>query len=103
MNSGKTLHEKLCVLARNLWWTWQPEVVDIFRDLEPRRWRELTHNPIALLQEISPAEVERRAEELVLVSRINYAYRRLGEYMTTIHHWGTTNTGPLQVRPVAYF
>jgi starch phosphorylase len=103
MNSGKTLHEKLCVLARNLWWTWQPEVVDIFRDLEPKRWRELTHNPIALLQEISPAEVERRAEELVLVSRINYAYRRLGEYMTTIHHWGTTHTGPLQVRPVAYF
>jgi starch phosphorylase len=103
MNSGKTLHEKLFVLARNLWWTWQPEVVDIFRDLEPKRWRELTHNPIALLQEISPAEVERRAEELVLVSRINYAYRRLGEYMTTIHHWGTTHTGPLQVRPVAYF
>jgi starch phosphorylase len=103
MNAGKTLHEKLSVLSRNLWWTWQPEVVDIFRDLEPKRWRELAHNPVALIQEISPAEVERRAEELVLVSRINYAYRRLGEYMTTIHHWGTTHTGPLQVRPVAYF
>jgi glycogen phosphorylase len=103
LNAGKTLHEKLSVLSRNLWWTWQPEVVDIFRDLEPKRWRELAHNPVALLEEISPDEVERRAEELVLVSRINYAYRRLGEYMTTIHHWGTTHTGPLQVRPVAYF
>jgi starch phosphorylase len=103
MNTGKSLHEKLSVLARNLWWTWQPEVGDIFRDLEPKRWRVLAHNPVALLQEITPAEVEQRAEELVLVSRINYAYRRLGEYMTTIQHWGTTHTGPLQVRPVAYF
>ena len=103
MNSGKTLYEKLLVLSRNLWWSWQPEVVDLFRDLDPKRWRDLTHNPVALLLEISAEEVERRAEELVLVSRINYAYRRLGEYMTTIHHWGTTHTGPLQVRPVAYF
>ena len=54
MNSGKSLHEKLQVLARNLWWTWQPEEGSIFRDLEPIRWRELTHNPVALLQEITP-------------------------------------------------
>ncbi len=102
MNS-KNLYEKLTVLSRNLWWTWQPEVVDLFRDLDPKRWRELAHNPVALLQEVSPEQVEKRAEELVLVSRIHYAYRRLGEYMTTIQHWGTTHTGPLQVRPVAYF
>jgi starch phosphorylase len=102
MNEGKTLYDKLSVLAQNLWWSWQPEVVDLFRDLDPKRWRELAHNPIALLREISPQEVESRAEELVLVSRINYAYRRLGEYMTTIDTWGTTHTGPLQVRPVVY-
>ncbi|MDP6107444.1 MAG: DUF3417 domain-containing protein, partial [Candidatus Brocadiia bacterium] len=32
-------------LARNLYWTWQPEVIDVFRDLDPRLWREVNHNP----------------------------------------------------------
>jgi starch phosphorylase len=103
MNSSKTLYEKLQVLAHNLWWTWQPEIENIFRQLEPQRWRELTHNPVALLQELKPQEVEQRCTELVLDSRINYAFRRLGEYMTATETWGTTHTGPLQVRPVAYF
>ena len=26
-------------LAHNLWWTWQPEVVALFRELDPVRWR----------------------------------------------------------------
>ena len=41
-------YEKLHALARNYWWCWQPEVVAIFRDLEPIRWRELDHNPVLL-------------------------------------------------------
>ena len=36
-------------LARNLWWTWQPEVLGLFRELDPAAWRQLDHNPIALL------------------------------------------------------
>ena len=39
-------------LARNLWWTWHPEVVNLFRDLDPIRWRQLDHNPIALLARV---------------------------------------------------
>src|SRR5213592_3335902 len=61
-----TLHDRLEALARNLWWTWQPEVVALFRELDPVRWRELDHNPIALLAEFTPERLERRTDELVL-------------------------------------
>src|SRR5208282_3452643 len=33
--------EKLWELARNVWWSWDPDSVSLFRDLNPRRWREL--------------------------------------------------------------
>src|SRR3954471_10147344 len=79
--SPQTIYDKCCALARNLWWTWHPEVINLFRDLDPIRWRQLDHNPIALLAEFTPERLELRASELVLYSRINYAYRRLKEYM----------------------
>ena len=95
--------ERLWSLARNLWWSWDDESVSLFRDLDPVRWRELNHNPVSLLAEIPLARIERRARELVLHSRINYAYRRQHEYLQADRTWGATHAGVLRPRPVAYF
>jgi starch phosphorylase len=101
--SRDSLYERIWALARNLWWTWHPEVVSLFRELDPVRWRQLDHNPIALLSEFPSDRLEQRAGELVLSSQINCAYRRLQEYLHSDITWGTTHGGVLRVRPVAYF
>jgi glycogen phosphorylase len=95
--------ERLWALARNLWWSWDQDATSLFRDLDPVRWREINHNPISLLTEIPLARLERRLSELVLHSRINYAYRRQQEYLQSDHTWGATHAGVLRPRPVAYF
>ena len=64
---------------------------------------QLNHNPISLLTEIPLAKLERRAGELVLHGRINYAYRRQQEYLQADRTWGATHAGVLRPRPVAYF
>jgi starch phosphorylase len=97
------LHERLSVLARNLWWAWHPEVISIFTDLDPQAWREVDHNPIAFLARVTPEKIEERATELVLHSRINYAFRRLNEYMNKEKTWGNIHCGNLRSRPVVYF
>lgn len=96
-------YDRIWSLARNLWWAWDPTAESLFRDLDPVRWRELDHNPIALLREISMEQLEERSRRHVLHSTINYTYRRLQEYLTTQQTWGAVNTGVLQARPVAYF
>lgn len=101
--SPQSLYDKCLSLAHNLWWSWQPEVTNLFRDLDPIRWRQLGHNPIALLKEFTPERLELRANELVLYSRINQAYRRLKEYLNPTHTWATTHSGVLGFKPVAYF
>jgi starch phosphorylase len=101
--SAESLYEKCTEVARNLWWSWHSDVVNLFRDLDPIRWRQLDHNPIALLAEFTPERLEARASELVLYSRINQVYRRLKEYLASNQTWGATNAGVLGVRPVAYF
>ena len=80
-NQPKTAYEKLNALAHNIWWSWNQDVVGIFQTIDPILWRDLGHNPIALLKQFSPDELETRVLDLVLQTRIDQAYRRMREYM----------------------
>ena len=97
------IQEKLWSLARNLWWSWDQDTVSLFRSLDPARWRQLNQNPIALLSEMPLAQIEKRAAELLLHSRINYAYRRLQEYLRADRTWGAGHAAVLRTSPVGYF
>ena len=96
-------HQRLCALAQNLWWSWDSETTSLFRELDPVLWRELDHNPVALLQQIAIDTLEERASQLALHSRINYTYRRMQEYLHSKKTWGARHAGVLWARPVAYF
>ncbi len=95
--------ERLWAIAHNLCWCWDYDSISLFRDLNPTRWWQLNQNPIALLNEIPLEDLERRATELALHSRINYVYRRQQEYLRADRTWGSMNAGVLRPRPVAYF
>src|SRR6202140_468538 len=110
VNEARTLdrfiapaQERLWELARNMWWSWDHDAASLFRDLDPVRWRRLNQNPVSLLAEFPLAKLESRAAELVLHSRINYACRRLQEYLQADRTWGTRYAGVLRPSPVAYF
>jgi len=96
-------HRRLSALASNLWWSWDAETTSLFRDLDPRQWRALAHNPIALLQRFTTERLESRVSELGLHGRINHSYRRMQEYLASTQTWGVRHAGVLWARPVAYF
>src|SRR5882762_2723841 len=97
------VHQRLGELAQNLWWSWDDESAALFRELDPLLWRELDHNPVALLQLIEMRTLDDRASQLALHGRINHAYRRLQEYLTSKRTWGGRCASVLGARPVAYF
>jgi starch phosphorylase len=97
------LIDKLKELARNLWWTWQPNVITLFRELDPALWRKVDHNPVEFLKRLPAEQLERRAAEMALDSRIDYAFRRLAEYLRDTDSWGAIHASILRSRPVAYF
>jgi glycogen phosphorylase len=97
------LMDKLKELARNLWWTWQPNVITLFRELDPALWRKVDHNPVEFLNRLPADQLERRAAEMALDSRIDYAFRRLAEYLRDTDSWGAIHASILRSRPVAYF
>jgi len=97
------LQERMFALARNLWWSWDHNSSGLFLDLDPGRWNDLNNNPVSLLGEFPLAKLESRAAELMLHSRVNYAYRRMLEYLEADRTWGARHAGVLRPHPVAYF
>ena len=97
------IYRRVWALAKNVWWSWDNDATSLFREIDPVRWRELDHNPIAFLSEISLNELDKRAARQVLHSRVHHAYRRLREYLQASQTWGATHAGVLHARPVAYF
>jgi starch phosphorylase len=97
------IQERMWALARNFWWCWDHDAAGLFRELDPHLWSRLNHNPTAMLNEYPLAKLEARATDLGLHSRVNYAYRRMREYMEAEHTWAARRAGVLRPRPVAYF
>ena len=94
---------KLRELAQNLWWSWQPEIRFLFRELDPELWRAVHHNPVAVLRRLDHDEISRRVQDLEMQTRIDQAHRRLQDYLRSVGAWGRTHGGNLLARPVAYF
>lgn len=61
---------RLPELARNLWWSWQPEARALFKALDEPLWRRTRHNPVRVLAAIDPERLVRAAEDLEYVGRL---------------------------------
>ncbi|HMB53402.1 MAG TPA: alpha-glucan family phosphorylase [Thermoanaerobaculia bacterium] len=95
--------DKLDTLAANLRWSWKPEVRAIFRSLDPKRWRAVHHNPVALMRSLDRETISERVQDLEMQTRIEQAHRRLQEYLDPDRTWAMNHVGPIMARPVAYF
>ena len=87
--------EKLSELARNIWWSWNYEATELFRDLDPVLWKEVGQNPVLLLERMSYAKLEALAYDKVILRRMDDVYSKFRTYM---------DVEPDKKRPsVAYF
>ena len=73
--------EKLSELARNIWWSWNFEATELFRDLDTALWKEVGQNPVLLLERMSYAKLEALAEDKVILRRMEDVYSKFRNYM----------------------
>ncbi|AEN73680.1 alpha-glucan phosphorylase [Rhodothermus marinus SG0.5JP17-172] len=55
-----TTRDKLEALVANLWWSWNPEALQLFERLNPEAFRVSHHNPLAALRAADPAVLSDR-------------------------------------------
>jgi glycogen phosphorylase len=102
MSPQQKLKHQLDELARNLWWSWNPDVIRLFRDLDPKLFQTTNHNAFALVQSLSNERIERLAGDAFLRARVDRAHRELRDYLALNNTWALTHAAALRVRPVAY-
>ena len=87
--------QKLSEIARNVWWSWNYEATELFRDLDPALWKEVKQNPVLLLERMSYEQLEALSKDKVVLRRMNDVYSKFRDYM---------DVTPDKKRPsVAYF
>jgi starch phosphorylase len=97
------LVQRLHQLAHNLWWSWDQEAQDIFQELSPRGWQHLYHNAVAVLREVSEAELRARLQDSEFAGRVVSVLHDFDQYLADRNTWGRKNAPQLQAHPVAYF
>jgi starch phosphorylase len=89
-------------LSRNLWWSWDTEAKEIFKELSPLLWERVNHNPVELLRHISNDELQARCT-CEFGEKIGRVKQRFEDYLSATDTWAALHAPELVANPVAYF
>ncbi|MEV5837128.1 alpha-glucan family phosphorylase [Nocardia sp. NPDC052112] len=88
-------------LSTNLRWSWHWPTQDLFAELDPELWRELGHDPVRILGEVSAARLDELAADADYVGRVDAVAADLRDYLTRPGWFPRQTDEP--VRGIAYF
>jgi starch phosphorylase len=69
-------------IAKNLWWVWNSEAVDLFRSLSLDLWRKSGENPVVLLQKLSTERLDEILKDREIMDKIAKVYSNFKKYMS---------------------
>lgn len=87
-------------LAWNYWWSWGPDGISIFRDLDPEIWEDCEHNPRQLLARTSAYRLAEAATDPVYLDRVRRISAAFEAYMASAERPIPALTPE---HPIAYF
>ncbi len=94
---------RITELAYNLWWSWTPEARGLFRRLDYPLWRRTLHNPVQMLQEISPTKLEEAAQDSTFLRKYNKVMMLFDQMMENKGTWFHETYPELGDKTIAYF
>ena len=99
--------QRLQELADNLYWTWQPDARQLFRDLDRSVWLASNHDPIVVLREVSQERLEAAARDADFVAAYDDVIERFDAYQARPswyqEHLTSSGVGGAEGRLHAYF
>lgn len=68
-------------IAKNMFWSWNPEFAELFKRIDSNLWRSCGHNPVRLLGRVSQECLEELAVNQGFLSELNRSAEKLREYL----------------------
>ncbi|NOZ62738.1 MAG: glycosyltransferase family 1 protein [Calditrichaeota bacterium] len=92
----------LKTLAYNLWWSWNPDAIDLFRRVDWDIWEKSNHNPIKMLGMVSQARFDKLAFDDGFLSHLRRVTEELENYLSGTT-WYEKKFGKPENEKIAYF
>ncbi|UCC96390.1 MAG: alpha-glucan family phosphorylase [Phycisphaerales bacterium] len=68
-------------IARNMFWSWNSEFVELFKRIDANLWSSCGHNPVRLLGSVSQAKLDALAENEGFLGQLHRASEKLKVYL----------------------
>lgn len=73
--------EGLNVLARNLWWSWNYQAMELFEAVDDELWEKVGKNPVQLLEKVSFEKLSKLALDKSFTAQFDEVYGMFEKYM----------------------
>jgi starch phosphorylase len=93
---------RLPELASDLWWTWN-RAREVFRRLDYPLWRQCNHNPVLMLDRVSPARLVQAAADPAFLARYDETMAALDAMRASTRTWWRERVAGDPAEVVAYF
>lgn len=91
-------------IAYNLWWSWNSEAIDLYREIDLPLWEKLDKNPVRFLGEVSQKKLEQKLNDPDFMRRYEDVVNRYDSYMSNVQDtWFHRNFPHKKDHMVAYF
>ncbi|MFH2127963.1 MAG: alpha-glucan family phosphorylase [Pseudomonadota bacterium] len=71
----------LAEIAANLWFSWHAEAVDLMQRVDHHLWREVCHNPVALLNQTSQERLEALSQDSGFLAQLERVAELMNAYL----------------------
>ncbi len=92
----------LHTLAYNLWWTWEPQAIELFRRVDLELWHETRHNPVKMLGALQQSRIDKLLADDGFMAHLGRVEEMLGEYMAGKTWYERARNADAALR-IAYF
>ncbi|MFA7467180.1 MAG: alpha-glucan family phosphorylase [Desulfotomaculaceae bacterium] len=73
---------RLRELSRNLWFSWNQQARELFKDIDPRLWEQVGHNPVKLLLQVRREDLDRASLDGTYLSKYDAVMSEFDKYMS---------------------
>ena len=90
------------ILARNMFWSWNPEYVDLFKRIDNKLWSMCGHNPVKLLASITQEKLDELSENQGFLAQLKSVAEKFKLYLER-NTWYEKVCSECEKPTIAYF
>ena len=94
---------RLRELAYNLWWSWNYDAQDLYRQIDPELWEQEYHNPVGFLRNVRQNRLEDAAINEEYLRQYDQVMTAFDRYMSADNTWFKRTYPEVTDSTIAYF